>query len=102
MAAVLTRGDRRAAPRGAAAGLGVQPLAVVRPGVDVAVVVLSHTGALVESAAPLRPGARTELALEALSGDRQLVPVRVLRCWVVHLDPLRFQCALHFDGAPTG
>lgn len=85
-----------------AAGLGLQALAVVRPGVDVAVVVLSHTGALVESAAPLRPGARTELALEAIGGDRRLVGVYVLRCWVARLDPLRFHCALHFDGAPTG
>lgn len=102
MAPVLTRGDRRRAPRGPAAGLGVQALAVVRPGVDVAVVVLSHTGALVESGAPLRPGARTELTLEAFAGERQQIPVRVLRCWVVHLAPLRFQCALHFDAAPTG
>jgi hypothetical protein len=102
VAAVLTSGDRRLAPRGPAAGLGLQTLAVVRPGVDVAVVVLSHTGALVESGAPLRPGARTELTLEALSGDRQLVPVQVLRCWVVHLDPLRFRCALHFGGALAG
>jgi hypothetical protein len=82
---------------------GVIDLAVVRPGVGVAVLEISRGGALVESAAPIRPGARTELTLEAPSGRRWLVGARVLRCWVTALDPLRYRCAMQFDdGAPRG
>ncbi|MFN7977930.1 MAG: hypothetical protein U0P30_07320 [Vicinamibacterales bacterium] len=96
MAAVLTRGDRRPARRVAPTAFGVARQAVMRPGVDVALVEISHGGALVESSAPIRPGARTDLALDATSGARRVLAVEVLRCWVHALTPLLFRSALRF------
>lgn len=68
----------------------------MRPGVDVALVEISHGGALVESSGPIRPGARTDLALDAASGARRVLAVEVLRCWVHALTPLLFRSALRF------
>lgn len=96
MAAVLTRGDRRRARRVAPTAFGVARQAVIRPGVDVALVDISHGGALVESSGPIRPGARTDLAIDAASGARRLLAVEVLRCWVHALTPLLFRSALRF------
>lgn len=102
MARVLTA-DRRLAPRTAADGFGVAALAVMRPGLSVAVLEISSGGALVASDSPIRPGARSELALEAVGGHRWLIGVHVLRCWVAALDPVRYHCAIRFDGrTPTG
>ncbi len=97
MAAVLTRRERRAAPRSTAPGFGIAGVAVIRPGLTVSVVTISPGGALVESVAPIRPGVRTELTLDAADGRRWPVGVEVLRCWVAALDPVRYHAAMRFD-----
>lgn len=102
MARLLTA-DRRTAPRTPADAFGVTDVAVMRPGLSVAVLEISTGGALVASRTPIRPGARTELALEVPGGRRWLVGVQVLRCWVAALDPVRYHCAMRFDeSARTG
>lgn len=97
MATALTHGERRAAPRSTAPGFGIVDIAVIRPGLTVSVVAISRRGALVESAAPIRPGVRTELTLDAADGRRWPVGVEVLRCWVATLDPVRYRAAMRFD-----
>jgi hypothetical protein len=97
VAAALTRHERRAAPRSTAPGFGVVGVAVIRPGLTVAVVTISPRGALVESVSPIRPGVRTELTLDAADGRRWPVGVEVLRCWVAALDPVRYHAAMRFD-----
>lgn len=78
-------------------------VAVMRPGTPVCVVVISGAGALVESQVPIRPGARTELTLDAADGRRRPVGVEVLRCWVARLDPVRYHAAMRFDrSVPAG
>lgn len=96
MAAVLTSVDRRRARRVAPGAFGVSRDAVMRPGLDVALVEISHGGALVESSGPIRPGARTDLALDVTYGARRVLAVEVLRCWVHALAPLLFRSALRF------
>lgn len=100
MASALIRRERRATPRSTAPGFGVIGVAVVRPGLTVSVVTISPRGALVESAAPIRPGVRTELTLDAADGRRWPVGVEVLRCWVAALDPVRYHASMRFDGPP--
>lgn len=78
-------------------GLGLLGTAVLRPGVPVGLVSVSRVGALVASHSQVRPGARTDLALEALAGERRVVAVVVVRCWVAALTPLRYCAALEFD-----
>jgi hypothetical protein len=90
--------DRRRAPRTSAPLFGVGDAAVVRPGTPVWVVAISCAGALVESPAPIRPGVRTELTLDAAHGRRRPVGVEVLRCWVARLDPVRYHAAMRFEG----
>lgn len=89
--------DRRLAPRTSAPAFGLVDAAVVRPGTPVSVVTISGVGALVESRGPIRPGARTELTLDAADGRRWPVGVEVLRCWVTALDPVRYRAAVRFD-----
>ena len=91
--------DRRGGARRPAAHFGYGTPAVLRPGLAVAVVELSTGGALVESASPVRPGASTELGLDRLDGRRQAVRGQIVRCWVAALDPLRYRCAVRFEGA---
>lgn len=96
MASVATtverRGDRRLAP----AATSWKPAAVLRPGQAVVVLNISRCGALVESGARLRPGARTELQL-ANATARRTIPGRLERCHVAGLDPLRYRGAVVFD-----
>ena len=89
--------DRRAAPRRAAAAFGFEHHAQLRPGTPVFVLNLSPHGALVESVQPCRPGARTELHLDAPDGRRRHVTGAVLRCVVASLSPLRFRSAVGFE-----
>ena len=63
---------------------------------------ISAGGALVESAGPVRPGVRTDLALESADGPRCVRRVEVLRCWVHRLAPLAFRSALQFLGGGEG
>lgn len=97
MACLLIDGDRRGAARAPAAHFGFATPAVLRPGLTVAIVELSTGGALVESAAPVRPGATTELGLEGVDGRRRAVSARVIRCWVAALEPLRYRSAVRFE-----
>ena len=99
MASLLTGLERRRTSRGSAGCLGFAVAGLLRPGVVVAVVELSPRGALVECAAAVRPGARTELGLDALDGRRHAVRACVLRCWVSELEPLRYRCVVCFDDA---
>jgi hypothetical protein len=70
---------------------------VLRPGVAVTVLELSVRGALIESPAPVRPGASVELALESPKGRRDVARGRVVRCWVMALTPIKYRAALGFD-----
>ncbi len=97
MAAVLTAPERRGAARQAADRFGIAAPAVLRPGLTVRVVELSAAGALVESALPVRPDARTELGLDGFDGRRHALRARVVRCWVSGLEPLTYRCAVRFD-----
>lgn len=97
MAQLLTAVDRRLAPRDTPPAFGLVDAAVVRPGLPVSVVAMSGLGALVESHTPIRPGARTELTLDAPDGRRWPVGVEVLRCWVSALAPMRYRAALRFE-----
>lgn len=102
MASVLTAVDRRRAARWPPGHWGFGAPAVLRPGLAVAVVELSAGGALVESAAPVRPGATTELGLDGVDGRRRAVRAHVVRCWVTALDPLRYRCAVRFEQVLQG
>jgi hypothetical protein len=93
----VTRIDRRAAPRRAAAAYGLEYHGQLRPGTPVLVVNLSSFGALVESALPCRPGSRTELHLDSPDGRRRSASGAVLRCWVASVAPLRFRSAVRFE-----
>lgn len=100
MASALRDDERRGAPRLTAPAFGVIDAAVIRPGTTVWVLLISPGGALVESLAPIRPGARTELTLDRVDGRRSPVAVEVLRCWVSALDPVRYHAAMRF-GVPV-
>lgn len=97
MAQLLRVVDRRLAARASAPAFGLVDAAVVRPGLPVLVVAISGVGALVESQTPIRPGARTELTLDAPDGRRWPVGVEVLRCWVSAIGPMRYRAALRFE-----
>jgi hypothetical protein len=97
VASVLIELERRRDHRRDAAQFGFAPEALLRPGILVAVVELSAGGALVEGAAAVRPGGRTELGLDRFDGERRAMPARVVRCWVSALVPLRYRCAVCFD-----
>jgi hypothetical protein len=97
MAAGLSRPDRRAGSRRAAAAYGFEYHGHLRPGTPVLIVNLSTCGALVESAMPCRPGVRTELHLDSPDGRRHSAIGEVLRCWVTSVAPLRFRSAVSFE-----
>jgi PilZ domain len=90
--------DRRRDPRFPPALL--HPVrATLRPGCMVAIVNLSVTGALLEAARPLRPGARVHLQL--ITELRTLIlPALVLRCVVWSLrdaSGVKYRGALRFE-----
>jgi hypothetical protein len=96
----MTGRDRRAAARRAAAAYGFEYRGRLRAGTAVAVLNLSARGALLESAAPCRPGVSTELHLDAPDGRRRTAAGEVLRCWVASLRPLRYRAAVAFAHDP--
>jgi hypothetical protein len=102
VAALLTYHERRRAPRLPPPRLGLAEAALIRPGLAVSFVVVSAVGALVESLSPVRPGIQTELTLDAVDGRRWLVGVRVVRCWVAAVDPMRYRAAVAFDRPIAG
>jgi hypothetical protein len=71
-------------------------VAVLRPGQEVRLLNISPQGALVESAARLRPGLRAELHLTQ-GASRVAVRGRLERCEVVRLEPLVYRGAILFE-----
>ncbi len=96
MASVVTVGERRCDHRIEPAGTAWRVDAVLRPGQSVRLLNISRCGALVESRARLRPGARTELQLAGLAA-RRTFRGRLERCHVATLDPLRYRGVVVFD-----
>jgi hypothetical protein len=91
----MTTVERRRAARRTPEDIGCQRQAILRPGHDVEIVNVCARGALVRSAARLKPGARSELQL---SGGRRLaVRGRIDRSRVIRLEPLRYEAAIVFD-----
>jgi len=87
--------ERRRAERRTAEDIGCHRQAVLRPGHDVEIVNVCARGALVRSAARLKPGSRSELQL---SGARRLaIRGRIDRSRVIRLEPLRYEAAIVFD-----
>jgi hypothetical protein len=72
------------------------PRALIRPGQPVTLINICSRAALVESAARLRPGARTEMQLTGGNG-RSSVRGRLERCYVATLEPLRYRGVLIFE-----
>lgn len=99
----LVATDRRSWARVLPASTRWRPQAVLRPGLPVTLLNISVNGALVESPAWLRPGARTELQLEAriaqVLGIRRRHSVRgqLDRCHVAALDPICYRGVIVFD-----
>lgn len=85
-------------PRLAPESTGWNEDALLRPGLVVRVVNIGPLGALLESTARMRPGARTELHLTACEeGRRLVVGGRVGRCQISGLEPLTYRGAVEFD-----
>jgi hypothetical protein len=88
--------DRRRERRAPGGGPRWQAHAVLRPGQPVTLLNINSRAALVESAARLRPGARTQVQLAG--GDaRASVGGRLDRCYVAALEPIRYRGVLVFD-----
>ena len=98
MASVATLVERRRDARVTPSGISWRADAVLRPGLSVVLVNISSCGALVESGARLRPGARPELQL-AGGMARRTIRGRLERCHVSGLDPLRYRGVVVFDEA---
>jgi len=97
MASVATAvNERRHGLRVGGGGQRFGAGAVLRPGQAVVLVNISRGGALVDSGARMRPGARTELLLCG-SDTRVKVQGRVDRCHVARLDPVRYHGVIVFD-----
>jgi hypothetical protein len=97
MAALTDRwSDRRAEQRVTGEQLRWRPNAVLRPGQTVVLLNVNSRAALVESDARLRPGAHTELQLQA-GGNRTTIRGHLDRCHVAALEPLRYRGVLIFD-----
>ena len=73
-----------------------QPATLIRPGQRVTLINICSRAALIESAARLRPGARTEMQLVD-AAKRATVKGRLDRCYVAALEPLHYRGVLIFD-----
>ncbi|HXG88970.1 MAG TPA: hypothetical protein VNJ02_11595 [Vicinamibacterales bacterium] len=87
--------ERRAGSRLSPEQTPWRPDALLRPGQDVRLVNVGGGGALIESAARMHPGARTELQLNGPA--RCVVRGRIERCRVTALDPVLYEGAMVFD-----
>ena len=96
MAAVALATERRRDHRIEPAQTSWRPDAVLRPGQLVRLLNICRCGALVESGARLRPGARIELQLAGPTA-RHVVRGRLERCHVAALEPLRYRGVIVFD-----
>ncbi len=98
--------DRRREHRTSGGGSRWRVTAVLRPGQPITILNISSRAALVESAARLRPGARTEVQLAGGHARASIgVPAvalakvggRLDRCYVAALEPIRYRGVLLFD-----
>lgn len=96
MAALAVLHDRRHERRRSAGGVRCRPDAVLRPGQRVVLLNINSRAALVESDGRLRPGAQTELQL-TIGAARTSLRVRLERCHVSALEPLRYRGLLVFE-----
>lgn len=96
MASVAIAAERRRDQRIEPAQTWWRPDAVLRPGQSVRLLNICPCGALVESGAQLRPGARADLQLARLKA-RHTIRGRLERCHVAALDPLRYRGVIVFD-----
>ncbi|MBY0494577.1 MAG: hypothetical protein K2Y23_10205 [Cyanobacteria bacterium] len=88
--------ERRRERRSSGGGALWRAHAVLRPGQPVTLLNISSRAALVESAARLRPGARTEVLLAGVH-TRASVGGRLDRCYVAAIEPMRYRGVLVFD-----
>lgn len=88
--------ERRRYARHGPVQLGLEVDAVLRPGLAVSVLDLSAGGALVDTAAAVRPGLVSDLHLTGAEG-RAVVRVAVSGCWVASVQPLRYRARLLFS-----
>ena len=88
--------ERRRECRCHGGGTRWRSLALLRPGQPVTLLNISSQAALVESAARLRPGARTEIQL-AGADTRVSIAGRLERCYVAALEPIRYRGVVRFD-----
>ncbi len=88
--------ERRGEGRRAGGGARWQTEAILRPGQPVILVNICSRAALLESAARLRPGARTEMQL---AGDTTKTRVQghLERCCVTALEPIRYRGVMIFE-----
>jgi hypothetical protein len=98
--------ERRCETRAPGGGSRWRSHAIIRPGLPVTLLNISSRAALVESAARLRPGARTEVQLAdararpsigSPAGALAKVGGRLDRCYVAALEPMRYHGVLVFD-----
>ena len=87
--------ERRRERRHAGGGRWQSPT-LIRPGQRVTLINICSRAALLESDARLRPGAQTELQL-ARTADRLSVRGRLERCYVSHIEPIRYRGVLVFE-----
>jgi hypothetical protein len=88
--------ERRSERRRPGGGPRWPAKAVMRPGEPITLLNISSRAVLVESAARLRPGARTEIQLNAVA-SRTSVRGHLQRCYVAALDPLRYRGVMIFE-----
>lgn len=98
--------ERRRERRSSGGGSLWRAHAVLRPGLPVTLLNISSRAALVESAARLRPGARTEVqltgahvrpAIGLAAAALAKVGGRLDRCYVAAIEPMRYRGVLVFD-----
>ena len=89
--------DRRRAQRVTPREAGWSGEAMIRPGIEVRVIDIARSGALVESPVRLYIDARMDLHLRADDRTRLVASGRVTRCAVAGLSPMRFQAGIAFD-----
>jgi hypothetical protein len=88
--------ERRSERRRSGGGGKWQADAVLRPGQPITLLNVCSRAALVESGARLRPGAQTELQVVG-AGTRTGIRVRLDRCYVAALDPIRYRGVVVFE-----
>jgi hypothetical protein len=97
MAPVARHIERRREPRRSGGGERWHHLAILRPGQMITLLNITSRAALIESDARLRPGAHTEIQLAGADAVATRVRVRLDRCQVVALEPIRYRGVVLFQ-----